>query len=259
MNIKFGFLALGFSIPLYAGTMGEQAPLYPWFGSIGTGYSWTRLPGINNPNPAEWDSSTQGYNSSLGNRGFYTFAVGKQVYDYVDVSVSYLDHENFNYQKFQTGVSSTPGFTGSSRNRYLNLNNRAILVNAFLHPLNEYYNAFNIGFTPFIGAGIGYALNQVNNFYTVGTTTVGGTALGSTDSIGKPVSTNSFAWQASAGLNIKPQIDHLSLDVGYRYFDGGKFYGSNLVYTNSFGWDSATPWSGKLRANQLFVEFKYTA
>jgi opacity protein-like surface antigen len=257
MNKKLSMLLLIVSSPLYAGDMGAGVN-YPWFASIGTGYSWTEKPGIVNPNSLEWDAAIQGYNGSLGNRGFYTFAVGKQIHRYVDLSLGYLNHETFNYQQFQSGVSETPGFTGAARTRYFTLVNRAVLANVFLRPEQRYFSVSSVGFTPFIGAGIGYALNQVNNFYTVGSTTVSGVAIGSTDSIGSPVSKNSFAWQGSVGFNIKPDISHVSVDLGYRYFDGGQFAGSSNIYVNASGWTSATPWAGTLIANQAFIEFKYT-
>ncbi len=257
MRKMCGFLALLSTWSLHAGTMETTMTENPWYGSIGAGYSWTSLPGINNPNSSEWDASIEGYNSSLGNRGFYTFEIGKQVQHYVDVSLMYLNHETFNYQMFQQGISSTEGFTGGERNRYFNLNNRALLISGFLHPDHNWYKISTIALSPFIGGGVGYALNQIDNFYTVGTVNVSGTAVGSTSSIGNQVSTNSFAWQASAGLSIRP-INHLSLDVGYRYYDGGNFETSNAVYANSGGLNAATPWSGHLAANQLFVDFKFT-
>lgn len=245
------------TVPLYAGSIGSTMIENAWYGSIGTGYSWTRLPGINNPNPSDWDASAEGYDSSLGNRGFYTFEIGKEVQHYVDVSLMYLNHETFNYQMYQQGISSTAGFTGDKRNRYFNLNNRALLVSGFIHPDHDWYKIQTVSLSPFIGGGVGYALNQIDNFYTVGTTTVSGTTVGSTTSIGNPVSTNSFAWQASAGLSIRPQ-NHLSLDVGYRYYDGGSFNGSNILYSNTTGQTPVTPWVGRLSANQLYIDFKYT-
>jgi hypothetical protein len=161
INKKIGFLLLLTSLPLCAGTMGVSAGDYPWFASIGTGYSWTQKPGIVNPNPAEWDASIQGYNSSIGNRGFYTFAAGKHVYQYVDLSLSYLANEVFNYQMLQTGTSSTPGFTGNNRTRYFNLANRAVLANVILRPEQQYFSVSSVGFAPFLGAGIGYALGMI--------------------------------------------------------------------------------------------------
>lgn len=263
MNKKLGIIALCVSsFSLHGGTMGETVPpAYPWFASIGTGYSWTEKPGIVNPNPAVWDFSLQGYDSDLGDRGFYTFAIGKQVHKYIDMSLSYLDHEVFNYQKFQSappGTVGTPGFTGSARTRYFSLDNKALLVNGFLHPANAWANLANVDLTPFIDGGIGYAHNEVRNFYTVGTTNIAGVAIGSTSSIGEPTDKNSFAWQASAGVNFHPAGSHMSVDAGYRYYDGGKFNGPSTVYTNSNGFQTATPWSGRLKANQIFVDFKYT-
>lgn len=260
MNKKLTTLALLLSLPLHAGTMGEIAT-HPWFASIGTGFSWTEKPGIRNPDPAFWDFSSQGYDSKLGDRGFYTFAVGKQVHDYVDISLSYLVHEVFDYQKFQSapaGTSGTPGFTGAARTRFFRLDNRDLLINGFLHPAPILTSLISLKFTPYVGGGIGYARNQVRNFYTVGTAIVNGVALGSTSTIGNPTNKNSFAWQGTVGLNIQPQQSCMSVNLGYRYFDGGKFNGPRTVYTNSDGWLTSAAWSGRLKANQLFVELKYS-
>ncbi|KTD07877.1 outer membrane protein [Legionella jamestowniensis] len=252
-----------FSLSLQAGTMGAagSAPHYPWFASIGTGYSWTEKPGIVNPNPAFWDSSLQGYDADLGDRGFYTFEVGKQIHEYMNVSVSYMNHEEFDYQKFQTsppGTSGTPGFSGNARTRYFELDNKAILVNGFIHPAQAFTTLAAIEVTPFIGGGIGYAHNEVRNFYTVGRTVVAGVPVGSTTTIGDPVDRDSFAWQASAGVNFTPIGSHLSVEAGYRYYDGGKFEGPSTIYTNSAGFQTSTPWSGRLKANQAFINFRYT-
>ncbi|QBR85076.1 porin family protein [Legionella israelensis] len=261
MNKKLSFLAFFTSLPLYAGAMGEVVPPdYPWFASIGTGYSWTEKPGIKNPDPAVWDPAIQGYDASLGDRGFYTFAIGKQVHQYVDISVSYLNHEVFDYQKFQSGaLAGQPGFTGNERTRFFRLSNRALLVNGFLHPNRSWANFLGIELMPFVGGGIGFSHNEVRDFHTIGNIVVAGIPIGSTSSIGKPSSKNSFSWQGSLGLNFRPAQSHLSVDIGYRYFDGGKFEGSSLIYTNSAGWLSAPPWRGRLKANQGFVEFKYSA
>ncbi|HGC5940122.1 TPA: hypothetical protein ACIZCU_000918 [Legionella pneumophila] len=69
--------------------------------------------------------------------------------------------------------------------------------------------------------------------------------------IGEPVNKNSFAWQASAGLNFRPAGSPLSINAGYRYYSGGQFNGPSDVYTNSDGFQAGTPLSGPLRANQI--------
>lgn len=247
------------SSSLLAGSMGDEKIHRPWFVAIGTGYSWTLLPGIDNPNPSEWDASEQGYNSNLGNRGFLTFTLGKAIHEWVDVSVMSMMHENFNYQMFQSGFSSTPAFTGNQRNRYFTLNNKSILFNAFVHP-EKFYEYQSMSYRPFISAGIGYAYNYINNFYTVGNQVEGDGLpnVGSTDSIGSPVGTNAFAWQGSAGLSFHVKEYPVSFNTGYRYYDGGRFNGPSNIYTNDSGFLASSPWSGQLKANQWFVEFQYT-
>lgn len=248
------------SFSLCAGTMGEVVDQKPWYGSIGTGYSWTHRPGIDNPNPSEWDYSAQGYNGFMGNSGFITFSLGKQVHEYIDLSVMYIMQENFNYQKFQSGTSATPDFTGNQRNRYFTLNNKAVLVNGFLHADQYSAQISGVKITPYIGAGIGYAYNYMTNFYTIGNQSpgAGDAPIGSTDSIGTPTGTSSFSWQGTVAFNVRPNQSHVSVDTGYRYFDGGEFKGPTSVYTNLNGFTNVTPWSGRVKADQFFVDFKYT-
>jgi len=254
--MAFLFLA---SLPLYAGTTGDDpAQKYPWFASIGRGYSWTILPGIVNPNPAQWDYSTQGYDSSLGNRGFNTFALGKHLYKYVDVSLSYLDNENFFYEKYQTGTSNTDFFTGAIRTRFFQLINRSIIANVTLRPEKNYIKLSSLEFSPFIGAGIGYGQSVMDGFRTQGIINVDGTLLTPTDSTGETTNSNSLAWQGFIGVNVRPSQSHVSIDFGYQYYDGGKFYGPKSIYSNGSGWFPRTPWSGEVLANQLFVSLKYT-
>lgn len=247
------------SLPAAAGTMGEIAQPLPWFASIGTGYSWTQKSGIVNPDPSFWDNSLQGYNGNLSDQGFYSFTLGKQVYNYIDLSISYFNNENMDYQLFQTGISATPGFTGSIRNRFFTLNNKSVLANIILHNDTPYVTPCAVNVMPFISAGIGAGYNKVSNFHTVGVVALPTANVGSTTSIGYQSTRTSFAWQGSVGLNFQPDSSHLSTNIGYRYFSGGTFEGPVSVYTNSDGWSYAKPWKGRLKANQLFVEFKYTA
>lgn len=246
------------SFPVTAGTMGEVANPFPWFASIGTGYSWTDKSGVENPDPGFWDRADAGYNGDLTDEGFYTFALGKQVHQYIDLSVSYMNNENFNYQLFQSGVSATPAFSGSNRTRYFTLNNKSVLANIILHNDTPFVTPYSINVTPFLSGGIGAGFNKISDFHTVGTVVLPTASVGSTTTIGNRASHTSFAWQGSAGINIQPTASHLSANIGYRYFDGGDFEGPSWFYTNSVGWNSGAPWKGSLKANQVFVEFKYT-
>lgn len=237
----------------------DDTQKYPWFASIGTGYSWTQLPGIVNPNKAEWDPSFNGYDSELGNRGFYTFAIGKHIYQYIDLSLSYLNNETFNYQLHQTGSEdNTAIHAGRERTRYFNLNNRAVLANVFLRPEKNYFTVSSLGFSPFISAGIGFSQNQMTNFKTYGQVKTPTAVVAPPTDIGNPVSQITFSWQGSVGINVNRLESPLSVDLGYRYYDGGRFKSPTIIYTNTGGFLTVSPWSGQLLANQLFVEFKYT-
>ncbi|STX81358.1 Uncharacterised protein [Legionella busanensis] len=255
---KIGLLFFFLTFQLYAGSMGTVISSdYSWFAAIGTGFSWTEKPGIYNPDSTQWDPAIEGYDAHLGDRGFYTFAIGAKILEFMDIEISYLNHEVFNYQKFQTGEQSgQTAFTGNARTRFFQLDNRALLINSFLYPYQG-LTSFKVNIKPFVSGGIGYAHNQVHNFYTVGTTTIANTSIGSTSSIGSAINANSFAWQGSAGLTITPIQSHLGINVGYRYFNGGKFNTSSTIYTNSNGIINTKNWSGYLKANQVFLEVLY--
>ena len=241
------FLALTSTHLLYANPMDFTNMANPWYSSVGAG--------INNANPSVWDTPAEAYNKNKTNRGFYTFEIGKQVQHYVDVSLMYLNHETFNYQMYQQSISNNQKLTNTDQNKPFSLNNRALLVSGFLHADHNWYKISTIGLSPFIGGGIGYALNQIDNFYP--SNTLNKSTTNSNTSSANSVNINSFAWQASAGFSIHP-ITHLSLDVGYRYYDGGNLDASaTIINTNTGNSNLLTPWSGHLSMNQLFVDFKY--
>lgn len=240
MRKTCGFLLLLSTYSAYSVSMEIPDLENPWYGSIGTG--------LNRNKAQDWDAPFQEtFNStSLANRGFYTFEIGKQVQHYVDVSLMYLNHATFNYQMEPSTLSN------NQQNRSVNLNNQAVLVSGFLHPDHDWYKISTVSLSPFIGGGVGYALNQIDNFYPNGNPSVSSNPA-------NPITVNSFAWQASAGLSIHP-VTHLSLDVGYRYYDGGSLdANSNTLFrpnpANSFGLTSLG--AGHLSTNQLFVDFKY--
>ena len=82
--------------------------------------------------------------------------------------------------------------------------------------LNGYFD-FNLPIIrpliPYVGAGLGIDQNKVGG----STVTVGGTSTASLTGSSK----NQFAWQAMAGVSYY-FTPNLALDVGYRYFYGGR-------------------------------------
>jgi opacity protein-like surface antigen len=104
------------------------------------------------------------------------------------------------------------------------------------------------GVAPFVGAGVGWASNKLDNFVTADGGTFflpGGTASG-------------LAWQAMAGLGVS--LSPLTIvDIFYRYFDGGDLQseegevfigggGSAGLYTGA---------RGELVAHEIMVSVRF--
>ncbi|HCA89930.1 MAG: hypothetical protein CMF38_07780 [Legionellaceae bacterium] len=248
----------------FAGTMGEPVAELPYFAKIGAGYAWSNQADVR-PNSPSWDPAIQGYNADLGQSTFYFLEMGKTIHPFVDVSLSYINHDEFDYQKYQTTptpVPLTPGFTGNSRTRFFDVNNQSILFNINLHAPQSYTALMGFEISPFIEGGIGYAHNEVKNFHTVGLVFPPGG--GSTTSIGKDTHQSSFAAQGSAGINLHPENTRFSMDIGYRYYYGGKFHAPATVLSNTASnpgqFVTATAaWDGKVRANEAYIALKFVS
>lgn len=249
----------------------------PWFVLLGTGYAWSKKAGISNPNPARWDASAQGYDAKLGNSAFASLGVGKQLCRYLNIDLTYTNYVNdFDYQKFQTTppntIPSTPNFTGNARTRFFELDNQSLLVNATFHPGADQFalklDRFSI--FPFVDVGVGIGFNRVSDFHTIGYVQIPNSGpipptafgIGSNTSIGTSDTTkSSFAWQGSVGLSVQPVSSYLILDVGYRYYDGGKFEGPDALVANTLGRQGSegntTPWEGRLKTDQVFINVRF--
>lgn len=103
--------------------------------------------------------------------------------------------------------------------------------------LNAYYDFTNsTDFTPYVGAGIGYARLKTNSQVSY-------------QSFGKKE--NNFIWNLGVGVayEITPNV---SLDVGYRYVDYGKVSSATNIYTRPANARS------KLRAHEFNFGIRYT-
>ena len=105
------------------------------------------------------------------------------------------------------------------------------------------------GLAPFVGAGVGWAQNSLENF----STTNGGTFF-------LPEGTASgLAWQAMAGVAfaLSPLT---TVDLFYRYFDGGDLQSEEGTVVTSGG-ASAGPYigaRGELVAHEILVSLRFT-
>jgi hypothetical protein len=231
------------------------------FFQVQSGYAWLGKADISGATEANnWDSSNEGYNAQLSDASFLDFAIGFYPFSFLDVGVSYGFYETMHYEKYQTGTSETEGFTGSHRIRYLDVDHKNVMVNLTFHPPKNMFSIDTslVSVFPFIGGGFGIGINRVNNFHTVGYSN----EVGSTTTIGSRYNNNSFAWQANAGLTFAACNHKLAFDLGYRYLDGGTFKSASKFMLNTSTYEGAYfsthGWSGKIKAHEAVVAFRYS-
>lgn len=221
----------------------------PFHGFVATGYAWSMEAGIYNPQPGFWDLSSEGYDSTLGNVSFFTLGIGYRFWKMLDVDFNYNFYDTFHYQKRQTSMI---GQSGSVRVRYFDLDNQSGMLNFSLYPYAISLGSSRMELVPFIGLGIGVAVNQISNFYTVGNDVSG---IGSVTSVGNQNTRIAFAWQGMGGFRIHPKNSMLSADIAYRYYNGGAFEGPSTItsFADSGEQFTGKPWKGTLQTNQLYV------
>ncbi|MCR9191428.1 MAG: outer membrane beta-barrel protein [Gammaproteobacteria bacterium] len=245
---------------VYAGTMGEMGEAHSpqrYFIAVGSGISFA-----NKANPSIdyslWSDAIEGYSDSLRDAPLYTAALGYTINDAINVDLSYTFRGLYSYAKYQTVPTSTTGEPPlPSRSRYFDLSSNAVMFDVTLdggvyHALA--YNTADHGFIqPFIGAGLGVSYNTLSNFHTIlaNTNVTTSTALDQT--------TISLAYQFNAGLEWV--YERFSFDIGYRYFNAGRYQSNNYLVTN---YTEATqtstvaspkttvPWKDTLSTNELF-------
>lgn len=244
--------------------------------------------------PAFWDASPEGYNARLGNSAFYQSSLGYQHCSWLAFQVSANYRPGYEYCKFQTSAAAdTTGFIGT-KTRYLKLSSLAFMADIFVNKLGEHYSWESCGgcltVAPFIGAGVGVAYNNLYDFHSVVPAQPASTGLTPNTyptnaidsrvySMMNPYVKQSFAAQGAVGL-VARAWEKLNVEVGYRFFYGGKIQTNNYGYQFKSGAvvnqpqvtvtatgavvakansefvpfaQENTPWYGKLMANEFFV------
>ncbi len=230
----------------------EKGPLdKKWYGTISSGYAYSLKANISYPG-LDWDQAFQGYETHLGGSSFYSFSFGRSLYDHLKCDFSYTVYQGFHYQKFQTGFSDTPGFSGRARTRFFDLDHQSLLFNIGFYPENKlYFSIIGLDISPYLGVGLGWGFHRVYHFYTIANSS----DAGSSTSIGDKQNNTSFAWQTAAGIRIHPINSCISLDLGYRFYVGGRFSSSSNIYSNTPDFlgasDKTSKWRGVLKTNQI--------
>ncbi len=206
--------------------------------------------------------SVMGFASSAMAQDFEQYVSGKGVWSYGTYKAnSHEDSESFKESKSVAGIRLAYGLIFPMGENALRaeleygLNGNQKMNKSFVDDgetihlknsmksqslmANVYYD-FNTGtnFTPYVGAGIGYARLKNSVGYT-----------DAEESFSMSKSKGNFAWNASVGTTYK--IDkNLALDVSYRFTDYGK-----VKFNPS---ETAVKSTAKLRSNELNFGVRYT-
>ena len=221
------------------------------------------------PNAASGDywggNSYNGYNNNLQQSLGYGISVGYNLTDIFAVELAYNNRPSFKYEKTQIYPQNGNDSIGN-RQRYFDLQNQTVIFNGVMHlaPMFNLLKTFQecSNIEPFINLGVGFARNTMSNFHTIG-------ANNSSNS-GKVYSTMTEktiykpAYQAGLGLDYNLS-SNWKTKLGYRFIYGGKFTSQDYIITSSIGAAAGigpglteTPWTGTLKANEVYLSLTYS-
>ncbi len=197
------------------------------------GYSWSRNPDIKFPvgnTVNTWDATDTSYTSS------YT-QTGSSVND-TSMENSWLGEAGFGCGSGSYGIRGELmlGYRGDRKidgapgdytitNDHSASGTGVIVDPTVVDPLHNSVKTYTLmaniykdlgkfgNVTPYVGAGVGVAYNQLSETYFTGTTTLPNRIAGDNDL--------SLAWSLMAGIGYQIS-DRAIVDVGYRYIDMGK-------------------------------------
>lgn len=203
-----------------------------------------------------WDPAVQGYDARLGKSELYTIGLGYQAHPALRGTFEASFRPSLRYCKYQTGINEgQPNFLGN-KTRHFNLSNASLMFNAYIDGagLTPWLclNFCRFSIQPFVGAGVGVSYNKVHNFHSVTTTPANSLEL-TVASAEVARKQRSFSWQAFAGVQAACS-SCCSIDLGYRYFDGGKLRTNNWAFA-LLPAQTTSPWRGKIRAHEFIANF----
>lgn len=139
------------------------------------------------------------------------------------------------------------GFNGKAkldgRTSTPDLNYKSDIKSQFIMA-NVYYDFdLDSNWTPYVGAGIGYARVKADNHVS-----------GAGDSASLSKSSNNFAWNLTAGVSYE-MTENLSIDASYRYTDYGKAKTSGDIGLGAQRYRAHS--NSKVRSNELNLGVRY--
>ena len=189
---------------------------------------------------AAWNSR------SMSGSTFLRGGVGYQFNSYLrgDITAEYrttgsLHGVNYIYNGNRTFADAVNGHWSST----------AVMANAYVD-FGEFW-----GLTPFVGAGVGVAYNQLTGLQDTG---VGANNLGAFGRYGDSGKAN-FAWALHAGLGYEVNRN-LKLEIGYRYMNMGDAKSGVLTcYNGTGGYQNCNSYltTKKLVSNDIHVGMRW--
>jgi len=199
-----------------------------------------------------WDLATEGYDARLGNVPLFGIGLGYNINPWLSTLVSADWRGVYKYKQYQTTTEQRGPLLLRNKNRYFDIKNTNLMLSIIANSsgLSHMHIDFNNGsmLAPFIGAGLGVAQNDLNNFHTEATDNPG-VARSYMD----PKTSYSLAAQAMTGLSYLIN-KNFGVDLGYRFYYGGKFKTNDYIISSQ---TRTAPWEAKLLANEVFVNLKY--
>ena len=185
--------------------------------------------------PSFWDASPEGYNARIGSSAFYQTSLGYQRCSMFAFQVSATYRPGYDYCRFQTSTATSTTLFLGTKTRFFKLSSLAFMADVFINKLGEHYSWEScngcLRVAPFIGGGVGVAYNNLYDFHSVvpaqpaGTGTTANYPLYAIPSrvysMENPYVKQSFAAQGAVGI-VARAWEKLNVEVGYRFFYGGK-------------------------------------
>jgi opacity protein-like surface antigen len=223
------------------------SPLRGAYVKLDTGWSWARNAGMTDDDPSSPNCVLQpatgtacnGTLNSLGSSVILGVGVGYRLPMGFRVDLTYQNRSGYNLKGDDpAGTTFDP-----------QVNSNAILLNGY----------YDIPYTiagrvkPFVGGGIGWTKNKMDHLMwnDAGTFPSSGGLPGG--------SWSGTAWQLTVGADVT-LANNWVMEIGYRYVDLGKIVKEAGPATSGSAFNAAnytTPLTGKLRANELLLSFRY--
>lgn len=167
-----------------------------------------------------WTTLTNNLSDPIGNSFLYGIGAGYRFNSLIRTDITYSQRDNFEHDK-------TAYFNTDAVRQTFDIKNKTLMANAYFN-FNGLKNSTSWKLDPFVGFGLGYAWNEVENYKEQGPTAL-------TFNYRKKKH-NNFAWQLSLGITAHIS-KHLDADLGYRYLNIGKITTGKLNCTCSAIYD----------------------